>query len=80
MRDRPGRAQRGLAELDRLEAALADAPDGDVPAELAERLQALLARVRTRRDVPLPAEADVVAQARTASVDDLLSFIDRELM
>ncbi|WP_229861250.1 type I polyketide synthase, partial [Streptomyces litmocidini] len=70
----------GLAELDRLEAALVELPDDtrdDVRAEIVQRLQALAARIpaqRTRAD-----EDDLSARVQSASVDELLAFIDSEL-
>ncbi|MEU6625844.1 SDR family NAD(P)-dependent oxidoreductase [Streptomyces litmocidini] len=70
----------GLAELDRLEAALGELPDDtqdDVRAEIVQRLQALAARIpaqRTQAD-----HDDLSARVESASVDELLAFIDSEL-
>ncbi|MGW2306381.1 KR domain-containing protein, partial [Streptomyces sp. NPDC001809] len=75
----------GLVELDGLEAALADLPENtrdDVRDEIVQRLQALVARVpaqRTRSAEPDPAELDLAARVESASVDELLAFIDSEL-
>ncbi|MEK9524688.1 SDR family NAD(P)-dependent oxidoreductase [Streptomyces venezuelae] len=75
----------GLVELDGLEAALADLPENtrdDVREEIVQRLQALVARVpaqRTRSAEPDPAEQDLAARVESASVDELLAFIDSEL-
>ncbi|MFF7777220.1 type I polyketide synthase [Streptomyces tanashiensis] len=69
----------GLAELDRLEAALVGLPDDtqdDVRAEIVQRLQTLAARVPAQR---VPAEDDLSARVQSASVDELLAFIDTEL-
>ncbi|MCX4984425.1 SDR family NAD(P)-dependent oxidoreductase [Streptomyces sp. NBC_00572] len=70
----------GLIELNGLEAALAELPDDtqdDIRDEIVQRLQALAARVpaqRTRTD-----SSDVTARVESASVDELLAFIDSEL-
>ncbi|WP_037640417.1 type I polyketide synthase, partial [Streptomyces flavochromogenes] len=70
----------GLVELDGLEAALADLPDDtqdDIRDEIVQRLQALVARVpaqRTQAD-----DKDLAARVESASVDELLAFIDSEL-
>ncbi|MER7953108.1 type I polyketide synthase, partial [Streptomyces sp. NPDC096079] len=69
----------GLVALDRLEAALVELPDdtGDeVRAEIVQRLQALAARVPAQR---APADDDLSARVQSASVDELLAFIDTEL-
>ncbi|MFF3605096.1 type I polyketide synthase [Streptomyces sp. NPDC002463] len=70
----------GLAELDRLEAALTGMPDDtrdEVRAEIVQRLQALVARVPAQRT---PADTDdLSARVESASVDELLAFIDSEL-
>ncbi|MEU7298507.1 SDR family NAD(P)-dependent oxidoreductase, partial [Streptomyces exfoliatus] len=69
----------GLAELDRLEAALADLSDDtqdDVRAEIVQRLQALVVRVPAQRTQE---SADLTARVQSASVDELLAFIDTEL-
>ncbi|MFC9394678.1 type I polyketide synthase [Streptomyces sp. NPDC057027] len=70
----------GLAELDRLEAALTGMPDDtrdEVRAEIVQRLQALVARVPVQRT---PADTDdLSARVESASVDELLAFIDSEL-
>ncbi|WP_329537860.1 SDR family NAD(P)-dependent oxidoreductase (plasmid) [Streptomyces sp. NBC_01450] len=65
----------GLAELERLETALADVPDGEeLRAEIETRLKALAARMaRPGR------EGGDTAHLETASVGELLSFIDQEL-
>ncbi|MGW1926791.1 hypothetical protein ACWCQ0_48935 [Streptomyces massasporeus] len=74
------KAAPGLVELDGLEAALADLPDDtrdDVRDEIVQRLQALAARVpaqRTQAD-----DKDLAARVESASVDELLAFIDSEL-
>ena len=74
--DQPAAAP-GLAELDRLEAVLSRIPaDDDGRHEVTRRLQALLAQWQ---HVAAPAGVDVVHTARTATVDELLDFIDREL-
>ncbi|WP_411577091.1 acyl carrier protein [Streptomyces sp. A13(2022)] len=66
---------RVLAELARLESAVADAgPDGP-PTGLGTRLRALLARVETA--APAPA-GDVAARLESASAADVLAFIDDE--
>ncbi|MFC4983701.1 SDR family NAD(P)-dependent oxidoreductase, partial [Streptomyces atroolivaceus] len=74
------KAVRGLIELDRLEAALAELPDDtqdDIKEELVLRLQALVARVPAQR---APAEEDdLAARVQSASVDELFAFIDSEL-
>ncbi|MEU2064903.1 SDR family NAD(P)-dependent oxidoreductase [Streptomyces sp. NPDC013455] len=78
--DRTTSAGSGLAALDRLEAALAGLPDDtddDTRAEIVQRLQALLVRIpvqRTRTD-----SEDLTARVESASVDELLAFIDSEL-
>ncbi|WP_254398470.1 SDR family NAD(P)-dependent oxidoreductase, partial [Streptomyces sp. AC558_RSS880] len=70
----------GLVELDRLEAALAELPgdtEDDVRAGIVQRLQALVARVpaqRTQTD-----GNDLTSRVESASVDELLAFIDSEL-
>jgi acyl carrier protein len=70
---RPG--ERVMAELARLESAVADAgPDGVVTG-LVPRLRALLAKVEA--DVA-PAHDDVAARLESASVADVLAFIDDE--
>ncbi|MFE7601374.1 SDR family NAD(P)-dependent oxidoreductase [Streptomyces sp. NPDC057494] len=69
----------GLVALDRLEAALGELPDDtqdDVRAEIVQRLQALAARVPAQRS---PADDDLSARVQSASVDELLAFIDTEL-
>ncbi|MGW8604955.1 SDR family NAD(P)-dependent oxidoreductase, partial [Streptomyces sp. NPDC055893] len=70
----------GLVALDGLEAALADLPDDtqdDVRDEIVQRLQALAARVPAQRT---PAhDTDLAARVESASVDELLAFIDSEL-
>ncbi|WP_184930991.1 type I polyketide synthase [Streptomyces nymphaeiformis] len=70
----------GLAELDRLEAVLTGMPDDtldEVRAEIVQRLQALVARVPAQRT---PADTDdLSARVESASVDELLAFIDSEL-
>ncbi|MFI5582090.1 SDR family NAD(P)-dependent oxidoreductase [Streptomyces sp. NPDC051822] len=69
----------GLVELDRLEAALADLDDDtqdDVRAEIVQRLQALVVRVPAQRTQE---SADLTARVQSASVDELLAFIDTEL-
>ncbi|WP_338492375.1 SDR family NAD(P)-dependent oxidoreductase [Streptomyces sp. SJL17-4] len=74
------KAVPGLVELDGLEAALAELPDDtqdDVRDEIVQRLQALVARVpaqRTQSD-----DKDLAARVESASVDELLAFIDSEL-
>ncbi|MEN8655269.1 SDR family NAD(P)-dependent oxidoreductase [Streptomyces sp. 21So2-11] len=70
----------GLIELDRLEAALAELPDNtqdDTRAEIVQRLQALLARVPAQR--AQADDIDLTARVQSASVNELLSFIDSEL-
>ncbi|MFI0985953.1 SDR family NAD(P)-dependent oxidoreductase [Streptomyces exfoliatus] len=72
-------AAPGLVELDRLEAALADLSDDtqdDVRAEIVQRLQALVVRVPAQRTQE---SADLTARVQSASVDELLAFIDTEL-
>ncbi|MFF1506448.1 SDR family NAD(P)-dependent oxidoreductase [Streptomyces sp. NPDC058326] len=70
----------GLVELDRLEAAIAGLSDDtqdDIRAEIVQRLQALVIRVpaqRSRAD-----DNDLTARVQSASVDELLAFIDSEL-
>ncbi|MGW4699556.1 phosphopantetheine-binding protein, partial [Streptomyces sp. NPDC004285] len=69
----------GLAALDRLEAALGELADDtrdDVRAEIVQRLQALAARVPAQRAA---ADDDLSARVQSASVDELLAFIDTEL-
>ncbi|MBT2412741.1 SDR family NAD(P)-dependent oxidoreductase [Streptomyces sp. ISL-12] len=65
----------GLAELEKLETALTDVPDGEeLRAEFETRLKALAARMaRPGR------EGGDTAHLETASVGELLSFIDQEL-
>ncbi|MEU7703612.1 phosphopantetheine-binding protein, partial [Streptomyces sp. NPDC039028] len=70
----------GLVALDGLEAALADLPvdtRDDVRDEIVQRLQALVARVPAQRT--RSAEQDLAARVESASVDELLAFIDSEL-
>ncbi|MFF9091457.1 SDR family NAD(P)-dependent oxidoreductase [Streptomyces sp. NPDC014991] len=70
----------GLAELDRLEAALAELADGsddDTRAEIIKRLQALLVRVPAQRS--RTNHNDLTTRVQSASVDELLAFIDSEL-
>ncbi|MEU0054763.1 SDR family NAD(P)-dependent oxidoreductase [Streptomyces sp. NPDC006309] len=70
----------GLAELDRLEAALAELADGsddDTRAEIIQRLQALLVRVPVQRS--RTNHNDLTTRVQSASVDELLAFIDSEL-
>ncbi|MGW8768201.1 type I polyketide synthase [Streptomyces sp. NPDC055815] len=72
-------AASGLVALDRLEAALVELPDDtqdEVRAEIVQRLQALAARVPAQR---APVEDDLSARVQSASVDELLAFIDSEL-
>ncbi|WP_443054932.1 SDR family NAD(P)-dependent oxidoreductase [Streptomyces sp. NBC_00691] len=74
------RAVPGLVELDGLEAALAGLPDDtrdDIRDEIVQRLQALVARVPAQR-TPSDDE-DLAARVESASVDELLAFIDSEL-
>ncbi|MFJ5075507.1 type I polyketide synthase [Streptomyces sp. NPDC088553] len=74
------KAVPGLVELDGLEAALAELPDDTQDAvrdEIVQRLQSLAARVpaqRTQAD-----DKDLAARVESASVDELLAFIDSEL-
>ncbi|MEU9993691.1 SDR family NAD(P)-dependent oxidoreductase [Streptomyces sp. NPDC048045] len=73
-------AEPGLAELDRLEAAIAGLPadtDDRTRAEIIQRLQALQARVPAQRSQDDP--NDLTARVKSASVDELLAFIDSEL-
>ncbi|MEU3862949.1 type I polyketide synthase, partial [Streptomyces sp. NPDC028722] len=70
----------GLAELDRLEAALAalaDGSDDDTRAEIIHRLQALLVRVPAQRS--RTHHDDLTTRVQSASVDELFAFIDSEL-
>ncbi|MFG3489913.1 type I polyketide synthase [Streptomyces sp. NPDC047972] len=70
----------GLVALDGLEAALADLPvdtRDEVRDEIVQRLQALVARVPAQRT--RSAEQDLAARVESASVDELLAFIDSEL-
>ncbi|NGO15333.1 type I polyketide synthase [Streptomyces sp. HC44] len=75
------KAVPGLIELDRLEAALAELPDDDTQddlrAEIVQRLQTLVARVPARRSQA--DDNDLTARVQSASVDELLAFIDSEL-
>ncbi|MGK4578841.1 type I polyketide synthase [Kitasatospora sp. HPMI-4] len=73
----PGGAS--LADLDRLEAALSTvAEDEDTRADVAARLQALLARWSgTPREAA--AEAEVTDKLQSASADEVFAFIDQEL-
>ncbi|AYN42590.1 SDR family NAD(P)-dependent oxidoreductase [Streptomyces dangxiongensis] len=73
-------ATPGLAELDRLEAALAELADGSddgTRAEIIQRLQALLVRVPVQRSQTN--HNDLTTRVQSASVDELLAFIDSEL-
>ncbi|WP_369795993.1 SDR family NAD(P)-dependent oxidoreductase [Actinoplanes sp. N902-109] len=75
---RPG--ERVLAELARLETAVAEAgPDGTDPG-LAPRLRGLLARIETatERAPAAGAGGDVATRLEAASVADVLAFIDDE--
>jgi acyl carrier protein len=68
-----------LADLDRLEAALsALAPDDGVHAELAQRLEGLLALASARQGGG-PGDAGVSARLGAASDDEIFDFIDNEL-
>ncbi|MER6099214.1 SDR family NAD(P)-dependent oxidoreductase [Streptomyces sp. NPDC001728] len=75
-----GTAVPGLIELGRLEATLAELPDDtrdDIRDEIVQRLQALVARVPAQR---APADdMDLTERVQSASVDELLAFIDSEL-
>ncbi|WMX48756.1 phosphopantetheine-binding protein [Streptomyces roseicoloratus] len=71
----------GLVELDRLEAALGSLPDDtqdDVRDEIVQRLHALaaLALVPLQR---VRSDDELTARVESASVDELLAFIDSEL-
>ncbi|MFK0229425.1 SDR family NAD(P)-dependent oxidoreductase [Streptomyces sp. NPDC090303] len=69
----------GLVALDQLEAALGALPDDtqdDVLAEIGRRLQALAVQVPAQRAA---ADDDLSARVQSASVDELLAFIDTEL-
>ncbi|MFD0373608.1 type I polyketide synthase, partial [Streptomyces sp. NPDC127114] len=71
----------GLVELDRLEAALGSLPDDtqdDVRDEIVQRLHALaaLALVPAQR---VRSDDELTARVESASVDELLAFIDSEL-
>ncbi|MFD9128053.1 phosphopantetheine-binding protein, partial [Kitasatospora sp. NPDC059571] len=68
-----------LADLDRLEAALATVTeDPDTRADVAARLQALLTRWSAAPREREP-DAQVAEQLREASADELFAFIDNEL-
>ncbi|MEU8825803.1 type I polyketide synthase [Streptomyces sp. NPDC048636] len=67
---------RVLAELTRLESAVADAGPGGAATSLVPRLRALLARAEAAA-APAPA-GDVAARLESASVADVLAFIDDE--
>ncbi|MFI8945943.1 type I polyketide synthase [Streptomyces sp. NPDC053750] len=76
-RDEPAGAPRSLVEeLDRLEAALV--PDVAAPqaAEAEERLLRLLDRVRAVRGRPDDSDRDGVLDVESASVDEVLGYID----
>ncbi|WP_449657966.1 type I polyketide synthase [Amycolatopsis eburnea] len=67
----PGEAAAGLAELDRLEAALADGvADGPARTELTLRLTTLLSRLNTAE--PAPGDRDLAA----ATDDELFDVLD----
>ncbi|MEY9969373.1 acyl carrier protein [Streptacidiphilus sp. MAP12-16] len=78
----PGdRAQDGasLADIDRLEAALATVTeDEDVRADVAARLQTLLAKWSSTPQLQEP-DAQVTEKLQSASADELFAFIDNEL-
>jgi candicidin polyketide synthase FscB len=70
----------GLAELDRLETVLSTVGDNhDRRREITQRLQGILARWQSHSGAASPGEVDVVQVAQTATVDELLQLIDREL-
>ncbi|SDR23165.1 Acyl transferase domain-containing protein [Thermostaphylospora chromogena] len=80
MPDQPGPGAGVLADLDRLAAALADPPsDPALRADIAARLKALSTQVATWGDTPGGEDAEVADRLQTASVAELLSFIDEEL-
>ncbi|GCE01097.1 type I polyketide synthase [Embleya hyalina] len=69
-----------LAELERVEAALAAAAaDCETPDEITARLELLLSTWRERRTGAEPAAEDVGERLETATADEVLSFIDNEL-
>ncbi|MBO2456941.1 type I polyketide synthase [Actinomadura violacea] len=66
-----------LAELDRLEAALADVPaDGDLRANVTVRLQTVLSKWMSAEAAEK--ENAVVDRLESASADEVLDFIDKE--
>ncbi|QKG19191.1 type I polyketide synthase [Actinomadura verrucosospora] len=66
-----------LAELDRLEAALADVPaDGDLRASVTVRLQTVLSKWMSAEAAEK--ENAVVDRLESASADEVLDFIDKE--
>jgi acyl carrier protein len=70
-----------LTELGRLETALAAPPDAELRTQVGTRLLALAARLMDREGAPHaagPEVRDVADRLQTASVDELLSFIDRD--
>ncbi|MFD9392987.1 type I polyketide synthase [Streptomyces sp. NPDC060000] len=71
----------GLAELERLETALADLPDGEeLRAQIEARLKALAARMAPPgREDREGGEGGDTERLQSASVGELLSYIDQEL-
>ncbi|MFD0662080.1 phosphopantetheine-binding protein [Thermocatellispora tengchongensis] len=69
-----------LADLDRLAAALAGAPaDAALRAGVAARVKALADQVAAWSAPPADGDGEVAGRLQTASVAELLSFIDEEL-
>ncbi|GAA4076071.1 type I polyketide synthase [Nonomuraea soli] len=72
--------QQVLAEIDRMEAALAAAAaDCATPEEITSRLEQLLFSWKERQSGTRPAEENVADRLAAATADEILTFIDNEL-
>ena len=68
-----------FAGIDQLESIICDiSADSDVRADVTVRLQTLLSKWMSA-DAAAPAEAEVAVRLKSASADEVLDFIDKEL-
>jgi acyl transferase domain-containing protein/NADPH:quinone reductase-like Zn-dependent oxidoreductase/acyl carrier protein len=76
--DEPADRAQVFAEIARLENALADiSADGDMGADVTKRLQTMLSKWMSTRETP--AEDSAAGRLQSATADEVLDFIDKEL-